>query len=219
MELPQLQVSCYRFDLQAVDRLSLPAYQGSTFRGGFGHAFKKMVCRQTDWRACTPCQDGNSCPYGYIFETTAPADSPLFDTIHEIPVPFVIEAPYGERQVYAPGEGLSFDLLLFGRAMEYLPYFIVGFEELGRLGIGKPRGRYVVQRILEFHPWHEETVAVYDGVDVLVGAPALCVSAAEATARAAAWPPDPGDPALPDAYTDEISGALSGAAGFSYAGA
>ena len=34
----------FQFLLQATDRLYLPEYKGSALRGGFGHAFKKVVC-------------------------------------------------------------------------------------------------------------------------------------------------------------------------------
>ena len=34
----------FQFLLQATDRLYLPEYKGSALRGGFGYAFKKVVC-------------------------------------------------------------------------------------------------------------------------------------------------------------------------------
>src|SRR6476620_9960100 len=87
--LESFRIARYRFDLEAVDELHMPAYQGSTFRGGFGYAFKKMVCFQSDWGACTPCSCSNDCPYGYIFETTAPAGLVAPLDMHEITPPFV----------------------------------------------------------------------------------------------------------------------------------
>jgi hypothetical protein len=41
-----------------------------------------------------------------------------------------------------PGDAVIFNLLLIGRAIDYLPYFIYTFEELGKVGIGKGRGKY-----------------------------------------------------------------------------
>lgn len=184
------RVARYRFDLEAVDELHMPAYQGSTFRGGFGHAFKKMVCFQPNWGACTPCARGNDCPYGYVFETTAPPGVAAPLDLHEITPPFVIEAPHGERRVYRPGERLGFDLLLVGRGITYLPYFLMAFQELGRVGVGKPQGRYVLQRISALHPWRDEREVVFDGVDVRVGGRDLSAGWADVAALAGELPGD-----------------------------
>jgi hypothetical protein len=168
--LPEdFHLSRYRFDLEAVDPLHLPIYPGRTLRGGFGHAFKKMVCAQADWHACTPCQHGNTCPYGYIFEPTLPADSPVFRSMHEITPPFIIDASQVRQQFYQPGEQLAFEVVLVGRADAYLPYFLLAFQELGRMGLGSPPGRYVVQRISAVHPWQPAEELVYDGVDLRMG--------------------------------------------------
>jgi hypothetical protein len=188
--LDSFRVARYRFDLEAVEELRMPAYQGSTLRGGFGHAFKRMVCMRPDWGACTPCALGNECPYGYIFETTAPADNPSLLQMHEITPPFVIEAPYRARHTYRPRERLGFDVLLIGRAIAYLPYFLLAFEELGRVGIGHPPGRYVLQRISAVHPWRDEQELAYDGVEVRVGSHDLTASYADVAACACALPAD-----------------------------
>jgi CRISPR-associated endoribonuclease Cas6 len=184
------RIARFRFDLEAVDALHMPAYQGSTFRGGFGYAFKKMVCFQPNWGACTPCRRSNDCPYGYIFETTAPAGliAPL--DLHEITPPFVIEAPAEARRIYQPGERLGFDLLLVGRAIAYLPYFLMAFQELGRVGIGNPAGRYVLQRISAIHPWRAEQAVVFDGVDVQIGGRDLSASWDDVAAWARELPTD-----------------------------
>jgi CRISPR-associated endoribonuclease Cas6 len=178
----------YRFDIQAVDELRLPVYKGSTLRGGFGYAFKKMVCVNDNWRACTPCQLGNACPYGYIFETSPPEDSAALSNLQDVPVPFVVEPPLEEETDYAPGDRLGFNVVLVGRARNYLPYFILAFEELGRSGIGHPRGQYVLQRISAIHPWHSTSELIYDGVEVRVGGRDLRVTLSDVAQRAAALP-------------------------------
>jgi hypothetical protein len=191
IELPDhFRLARYRFDLEAIDALHLPAYKGGTFRGGFGYAFKKMVCIQADWRACTPCKLGNKCPYGYIFETSVPEDSQVLRSLHEVPTPFVIEPALDEQTAYAPGDRLAFELVLVGRGINYLPYFIVAFQELGRSGIGKPPGRYSLQRIQSVHPWRHTRELVYDGVDVRVGDRDLSASSADVAGRAATLPTD-----------------------------
>jgi hypothetical protein len=63
------------------------------------------------------------------------------------PHPFVIEPPDDTKQVYEPGEFLQFDLVLIGRGRDYFPYFVYTFEELGSMGIGKGRGKYLLLEI------------------------------------------------------------------------
>ncbi|PIV41853.1 MAG: CRISPR-associated protein Cas6, partial [Nitrospirae bacterium CG02_land_8_20_14_3_00_41_53] len=38
----------FNFNITAKEPLILPAYKGSTFRGGFGYAFKRVVCAIKD---------------------------------------------------------------------------------------------------------------------------------------------------------------------------
>jgi len=65
------------------------------------------------------------------------------------PHPFIIEPPINNQRTYKEGEELSFGLTLIGRAVDYLPYFIYAFEELGHIGIGKGRGKYELREVAE----------------------------------------------------------------------
>ncbi len=189
MDIAAMRVARYRFDLEAVDRLQMPAHQSSTFRGGFGHAFKKMVCFQPNWQACTPCARRNTCPYGYVFETSAPAEISAPLDLSDVTPPFVIEAPSQVRRSYQPGDRLGFDLLLIGEGMNYLPYFLIAFQELGRMGVGHPRGCYIVQRISAVHPLNGTQELVFDGIDVRVGRD-LSLTGAEIVQSALQLPSD-----------------------------
>jgi len=42
--LSHFRFAQFQFTLKALDCINLPTYKGSTFRGAFGHAFKKIVC-------------------------------------------------------------------------------------------------------------------------------------------------------------------------------
>lgn len=163
--LASFRVARYRFELEALDDLRMPAYQGSTFRGGLGHALKRLVCGAPDSRDCAPCARRGDCPYGYLFAASAPPDTPGLHGLHEIPPPFVIEAPAGEPRRYRPGERLGFELVLIGRAIGYLPYFLMSFEELGRAGVGRPAGRYALRGVYACPPWGAEQ-QIFDGAEV-----------------------------------------------------
>jgi hypothetical protein len=187
---PVLQISRYRLTLQAVEPLHLPPYKGSALRGGFGHVFKRMVCAQ-QWPCGERCAGGNECPYGYVFETRPPADSQALRKNEHVPHPFLIEPPLDRRTEYARGDELIFHLVLVGQAQAYLNYFIITFQELGRVGLGSGRGQYRLTRVEALHPLRDETASAFDesrSNDIVI--PSLAVTAAEVEAWAAALPSD-----------------------------
>ena len=63
------------------------------------------------------------------------------------PHPFVIDPPPERRRGYKPGDEIQFSLTLIGRAIDYLPYFIYTFDELGKMGIGKGKARFELQDV------------------------------------------------------------------------
>ena len=66
--LQNFRLARYRVILTALSPIVMPPYAGSTLRGGFGHAFRKMVCTQGPID-CRDCTLKAVCPYPYIFET------------------------------------------------------------------------------------------------------------------------------------------------------
>ena len=112
----------------------LPAYKGSTFRGVFGHALKKVVCalKQQD---CHQCLLQQSCLYSLVFEapqSVTKSNNPRFPTT---PHPFVIEPPLTSQTQYPEGSYFKYNLLLFGEYNSKLPYFIYAFDCMGKIGI------------------------------------------------------------------------------------
>ena len=139
--------SLYRLSLEATERIGLTRLnKGITLRGAFGSVFRRLVCH--DLKAeCHNCTIHASCPYGFIFTPMVPPDAKRLRLNRDIPRPFVIKPPIGNSGVYQPGDEFCFDLVVVGRAQDFLPYFIVTFEELGRQGIGIKRGRYKMVKL------------------------------------------------------------------------
>ncbi|MFN3466207.1 MAG: CRISPR system precrRNA processing endoribonuclease RAMP protein Cas6 [Candidatus Brocadiales bacterium] len=156
--MPQIfQLSIFRFVIKTLDEIRLPVYKGSAFRGGFGYVFKKVACTQRGV-TCDECLLKSTCVYSYVFETSPQKDSEILKLYPRVPHPFVIEPPMDERLAYPPGSEIAFHLVLIGRAIDYLPYFIYTFIELGNVGIGhspvaaalaceKKRGRYTLTTV------------------------------------------------------------------------
>jgi hypothetical protein len=140
-------VSCYRFTLSPREAIRLPRVnKGITLRGAFGTAFRSLVC--ADRRAhCDQCLLHSTCPYGFVFAPQVPANAERLRLNRDIPRPFVIKPPLDGKVLYRPGENLAFDLMLVGKAGDFLPYFLVSFRELGERGIGVGRGRYEIEQV------------------------------------------------------------------------
>lgn len=138
--LSRFKLSRFSFHLQALETLSLPSYKGSTLRGAFGHTFKKVVCVNRQ-RICAECILKGKCIYSYVFETPPPSDTSMMRKYPYAPHPFVILPPLDKKTLYEKGDSLIFQLTLIGKAIDFLPYFVYTFDELGKNGLGKGKGK------------------------------------------------------------------------------
>lgn len=123
----------YKFQLYLESEAILPPFKGSTFRGVFGVALKKVVCalkRQT----CDTCLLRERCIYSVIFEIPSGESS---KGTPSPPHPFIIEPTLTLKTHYQIGEGFDFILILLGKANDSLPYFVYAIEQMGRIGIGQ----------------------------------------------------------------------------------
>jgi hypothetical protein len=158
-----LTAAKFQFTLAVREPMFLPPYKGSTLRGGFGNVFRRIACSQKQFDDCHPCLIKNSCPYRMIFEPGPVEETELRGGFDEIPRPFVIEPPETEQIRFEPGEVLDFNLVLIGKAIDYLPYFVLVFKELGEIGIGKGRAKFELKRVAALPLSGVDGVTVFDG--------------------------------------------------------
>ena len=157
----ELPIARLRVTLRLLDATTLPPYKGAMLRGGFGYAFQRASCPQSCWGHSDSCAVGALCPYRWIFETPHPPGVAHLHDLHDIPRPFVIEPPVEHKRAYAAGDALEFGLVLFGRAIDHLAYFLYSFEQLGRMGLGREQARARLERVEVLRPWEPTGVAVY----------------------------------------------------------
>jgi hypothetical protein len=142
-----IKVGRFEFSVRAKSPIILHAYPGSTIRGAFGIALKKVVCALKN-KECATCILRAQCIYSYVFETPPNAGARVMKKYLQVPRPFILEPPLEKKIEYQPGENLSFGLTLIGdRAMACCPYFIYAFDELGRVGIGADSGRFELKTV------------------------------------------------------------------------
>lgn len=125
MTINSLKISKFRFTLEAIDFISLPAYKGSTFHGGFGHALKTI---SSTW-------------YRYFFE-------PQSDKGYKLPLPFVLLPPLDNKETYAPYDQFHLELTLIGEATGHYAIAQAAIEYLGTvLGLGYKKGKFKIVSI------------------------------------------------------------------------
>jgi len=151
----------FRFELCAETEAHLPHYKGSTLRGAFGHRLKRLVCIRADLD-CEACLVRPQCAYTLVFETLPPEGVAAFRGQKYAPRPFILEPPSDEKLYYRPGERLCFGLTLIGRAVDYLPYVIYALDRAGHHGLGRERGRFVLQSAYVIDAQGDERL-IYDG--------------------------------------------------------
>lgn len=111
----------------------------STLRGGFGITLRKLVCPTIEI-TCNNCILRHNCVYAYLFETVPQKNAPRLQNYKAVPHPFTL---WCSQQ----GSTLSVSLLLIGKAIPYLPYFIYTLRKLGTQGLGKNHNRYELTNV------------------------------------------------------------------------
>lgn len=144
-ELPTLPYLRLRFRLRSVGEARLPRTKGSLLRGAFGHALRRAVCSMGRGQACAPCPLRPGCAYTRLFETSFPQDPPTFvDGLPASPRPFVFE-PGEEETRYRPGDTLTFQLLLFGTAVDLQGFALLAVERMATAGLGRRRYPFALE--------------------------------------------------------------------------
>jgi hypothetical protein len=136
--------SAFRFSFIALDPIFFaPGAAGNSFRGAFGHIFRKVVCdsRCSDAEAC---EMREQCAYARLFEPVCRAGP---SGLADAPRPFVIRASTLDGQTYRAGESFSIDLHLFDWREPALAGFIGAFQQLAVDGIGAGRGRIELREV------------------------------------------------------------------------
>ncbi|MBE0449044.1 MAG: CRISPR system precrRNA processing endoribonuclease RAMP protein Cas6 [Actinobacteria bacterium] len=165
----EFRLAKYRITLKAKEHMILPRFKGSMLRGGFGHAFKRICCASRE-KNCDGCLIRQSCPYAYVFETAPPEGAEHMSAHHKIPHPYIFEPPLDDKTEYGIGGLLDFHLILIGKGIDYLPYFIFAVRELGETGITVRRHKFELISIHVIDCLTDEETLVYSASDNIVHA-------------------------------------------------
>lgn len=148
----------------AIDDIHLPDYAGAVFRGNFGHAFKDVACL-TLQKKCNTCEKKAMCAYAQIFETDYPDGIKSIKRLQKPPRPYIIDPPSMNMTHFEKGKSVHFGLTLVGKAIDYLPYFIFTFKEMGKIGIGKGRGQFYIEDVAVYKENDNHFSSIFKSVD------------------------------------------------------
>jgi hypothetical protein len=134
-----MQIASYQFTCQFDSNAVLPAFKGSTLRGGLGHALKRIACalRQQE---CHNCLLHQTCAYSFLFERKENlSPSSASDKIRRVarPHPYILIPPEEATRAYGKDDSFSFGISFFGSAVQFLPHMVFAVQEMGKAGLGK----------------------------------------------------------------------------------
>jgi hypothetical protein len=148
--LKNLNAGQYHFILKAKERLILSPGTSRILVEEFRKVFMKLYCVYKKETDCSRgCVFMDKCPYAVLFEAYTPPEKETPHWLEDLPLPFVLEPLWGEKVLCLPEESFEFKLILIGKGVEYLPYFILAVKELGIVGLGKEPNHFDLVKIFD----------------------------------------------------------------------
>lgn len=137
-------LSHYSFTLIPETTINMPKFnKGNVLRCAFGSSLKHIVCAVSG-QECADCLLREKCAYTLIFN---PIGLGSAKRLKNTPRGFVVKPPLENETVYSSNKPLSFEIVLIGDRINYLPYVLVALMELGKYGIGENRGKFKISDI------------------------------------------------------------------------
>jgi hypothetical protein len=111
--------------------------RGNALRGGFGTAFRQLVCDPACPGAAA-CPSRQQCPYACLFEPVWPEAATRMGTL-DVPRPFVFRPSLSSDSEFSASRLLRFELRLMGQAARHHEFFVQAFRRLASCGLGHDR--------------------------------------------------------------------------------
>ncbi len=141
-----LEFAVFEFLLVPQGTVVFPGFKGNVFRGALGKTMRNLTCAFKE-KACSDCLIRDKCIYARIFESLHVEGESILNKVENAPHPFVLYIPGKYDLQYPVNSKIRFFLVLVGEAIEYISYFILAFEEIGKQGIGNTRTGFKVEMV------------------------------------------------------------------------
>lgn len=144
-----MPIARYLMTYRVADKLTLPPFEGSAWRGAFGHALKHALC-VTQIPECHDCPMLHNCGYSYVFETPVPPSSTKMRRYPSVPHPFVFDIYPGPRNL-TPNSPYKLGITLIGHGNDHFSSILHALEQAGIRGIGVSRGRLILEQVSRYN--------------------------------------------------------------------
>ena len=141
-----LEYITLRLIFHAASEVCLTAYKGSTFRGIFKTMLKKVCCPIPRSR-CHECTLANSCTYRLIAENRTSSGE---NTV----LPYAFACSDLQANLYGIGEEIAFNLHLYGRAIQFLPYIVYSLSLWEKRNLGRFQPLIADKELKAYGPPH-----------------------------------------------------------------
>ena len=171
----QLQVHHLRFTMRAETTILFNEFKGSALRGALAACLRRNFC--PEWRAeQTDPLHQSLCPVCQLLSWEGDAG-----IAGDIRRPYAIELPPDEGNQFAAGETFTFGLVLYGDKLAYLPYLVLGIDNMGKVGVGRrhadgQRGRFSILEIQAVNQFSAETATMMAAGERMVRANTLPIT-------------------------------------------
>ena len=128
----EFSAQVFEFRFEVAERVVLNQHKGAALRGALFYAIRKVGCSCLELTSCRPCPLVEACPVSFLLATVDDDGKRGGD----VPRPFVINPPLEAKNIYEVGDTFNFGLTLFARSVKFLPYLVVGLQQMEREGLG-----------------------------------------------------------------------------------
>lgn len=174
-----MSVHHLRFTVQPTESIVFDAQAGSALRGALYQSLSENFCSEPG----IPLSPDHTehCPVCWLLA----AEDPNASRGENIPRPLTVEPPVGDT-LFHPSRSLAFGFSLIGKAQNLFPYLARAVERMGRIGVGKGRGRFRLTGISEYSPLLDAERPLLNGR--VVSAPTLQVTTPRVMEAASTMP-------------------------------
>lgn len=151
-----VQHLCFR--VRADETILFENEPGAALRGALYEALAQNFCSETFSVVTNMPHHQEVCPVCWLLA----AEDPDAGRGHNIPRPLTVQPPL-QQMTFLRGQVMSFGISLIGKAQNMMPYIARAVQKMGRIGVGRGRGRFTLLAIDEVHPLLDTERAIMDG--------------------------------------------------------